>query len=210
MSIITSIPKKFTIPFADNTEEKSINQTLKDRRLIFLFGELTEKRSLSICKQLTYHATVKNCREDVTMFIQSPGGGIDELFSILSIIETVPYKLNIVACGQAFSAAAILLMCGTGVRFAAKHATIMIHSVSMTGMEDKSTAEMTLEAEVMKYFQKKLNKLIVQKTNITRNELKEILLSNLDCYFTPKQSLERGIVDKILTTNELEKILKGT
>jgi len=186
-------------------EIETINTTLRDKRVVFLFGEITCKNSRGIIKQLLYYA---DSTEDVTIFMQSEGGAVEATLGILSVMETCPFKTNIVSLGNCYSAAALLLLCGTGKRYASRHSTLMLHLIRLMHAEG-SSVEIASENENMKYFQKKLDKIIISKTAIDREMLKEMYKSNTDVYFTPRQALKVKIIDSIWTEKTLKRMMRG-
>lgn len=65
----------------------------------------------------------------ILVFIDSYGGAVDALASMLSVLDTIPNKLITVATGKAMSCGAMLLSHGD-LRYVAPHARVMIHEVS--------------------------------------------------------------------------------
>ena len=66
----------------------------------------------------------------VNLMINSPGGDIYEMFGIIDYLETLDVKVNTICRGRAFSAAAIILTCGTGTRMMSKRSKVLFHQSS--------------------------------------------------------------------------------
>ena len=72
----------------------------------------------------------KNKSAEINLLINSPGGNVHEMFGIIDYIESLDVKVNTICRGRAFSAAAIILLCGTGNRMISKRSTVMFHQTS--------------------------------------------------------------------------------
>jgi ATP-dependent Clp protease protease subunit len=186
--------------------QHAVDQTLCNSRLVFLYDDIDKKTSLSVTKKLL---SFSGSDKDVTLCIQSPGGCIDSMFSMIGLIDTLPYKVNTICCGQAYSAAAILLLSGTGRRMILPHSTVMMHACMLdAAISGNFTPEEKVAGqELIKYFQKALNRLILKRTKMTKATITEIMKG--EYYFTPKETIEHGIVDSILTASELKRIMNA-
>ena len=134
----------------------------------------------------------------ILIVIRSYGGSVYSLLSMIDVIKSAKVPVATVVVGKAMSAGAVLLSCGTeGMRYAAPHATIMVHeisnSVSGKAGNIKSDADETT----------RLNELMlgIMSLNIgkKRNYLNDIIhsLGHADWYLTAEEALKHGIVNHI-------------
>lgn len=139
----------------------------------------------------------------VVLHINSYGGEVDALFSMLDTLDTIrdmappEFKIFTVTKGKACSAGAVLLSYGD-YRFATPNSRIMIHQV-VTGTVDgwKSHPDNEVEFEETARLNTHLLKILKQqcKSKLTMKEFKTLLNKNL--YFTPEKAKAFGLIDII-------------
>jgi ATP-dependent Clp protease protease subunit len=139
-------------------------------------------------------------RQPIKIFIDSPGGDMTFMWTIINMIETSQTPVWTINYCTAYSAAGDLLAAGHK-RFALPGTTVMIHSGScMYG----GTVE---QAESMKKYFDKLGKKVtdyfLSHTKIDPKMFKKKAPS--DWYLDEKDMLEYGIIDEIIT--DLDTIL---
>lgn len=134
----------------------------------------------------------------IPVVIDSYGGEVYSLLSMLDTISACPIPVATVATGKAMSCGAVLLTAGTpGLRYVAPTASIMIHEVA-SGMKGKVEE---IKADVQE--SDRLNKLIfsLMAKNCKRNAeyFQEIIheKNHADWYLTAEEALKHGVVDQI-------------
>jgi ATP-dependent Clp protease protease subunit len=136
----------------------------------------------------------KNKNAPVNLMINSPGGDIYEMFGIIDYIETLDVKVNTICRGRAFSAAAIILTCGTGTRMMSKRSTVMFHqSSSFLGGK---MSDITAFLDNVKSLEKVIYTMLAEKTNKDAEWWKNKMRS--DCFFTAEELIEIGVIDQII------------
>ena len=99
--------------------------------VIFINDEITDHTLTDfIIRMRSLLQNRKDKEAPVNLMINSPGGDIYEMFGIIDYIETLDVKVNTICRGRAFSAAAVILTCGTGTRMMSKRSTVMFHQSS--------------------------------------------------------------------------------
>tara|TARA_R110000851_G_scaffold79636_4_gene175317 strand:+ start:399 stop:1007 length:609 start_codon:yes stop_codon:yes gene_type:complete len=130
----------------------------------------------------------------VNLMINSPGGDIYEMFGIIDYIESLDVKVNTVCRGRAFSAAAIILTCGTGKRMMSKRSTVMFHqSSSFLGGK---MSDITAFLDNVKSLEKIIYAMLAEKTNQDADWWKNKMRS--DMFLTADELLEIGVIDQII------------
>ena len=126
--------------------------------------------------------------------INSPGGDIHEMMGIVDYIKSLGVQVNTICRGKAFSAASIILTCGTGTRMVSKNSTIMFHQAS--SMISGKLTDVTATVDFVKQVEQDIYNLLAEKTKKDANWWKDNMRSDL--YLTANMALEFGVVDQII------------
>lgn len=135
----------------------------------------------------------------VIVYIDSYGGSVDALASMIETLEEIPNPIITVCIGKAMSCGAILLSHGD-VRFCGKHSRVMIHEVSAGAYGDIHD----MHADVQEF--KRMNEYFIgllakncgyKSYNDFRKLIKE--QDGRDRYLNAQQAVEFGIVDAVGT-----------
>lgn len=173
----------------------------EEQRIFWVDGEIDESlldlvKMIMRCNKEDKDLPVEQ-RKPVRVFIDSPGGDVQALFTTIKAIEiskTPVYTINY--CG-AYSAAAILLTAGHK-RFALPGTSAMFHRGSCYYGGEQSVVEST-----KKYFDaldKKLDEFLFSHTNIDQKIYKRKALSDL--YMDENECLKNNVVDSIVSNFE--------
>lgn len=115
-------------------KESNPYNKLFEERIIFLGVQVDDASANDIMAQLLVLESLDPDR-DITMYINSPGGGFTSLMAIYDTMQYVRADIQTVCLGQAASAAAVLLAAGTpGKRMALPNARVLIHQPSLQGV----------------------------------------------------------------------------
>lgn len=160
-----------------------------------IVNEFTEESAAKFREQVLKKASHGD-DYPIIIYIDSYGGYVDALASMVETIQSVPNPIITVALGKAMSCGAILLSFGA-VRFCGRFSKIMIHEVSAGALGNihdlKNTAEevskvnefwigLLAENCGLKGGYRALRKIIKEK-------------DGKDIYLTPQQAVEFGLVD---------------
>lgn len=181
------LPKKRTLFFGKDVDLVSIEELSEQIVNINEDDDLLEK--LYPVYGLKYE------RKPIKLMIDSYGGYVYQCMGLVGIMEKSTTKIHTYVTGAAMSCGFIMLICGDK-RFAYKHATPMYHQVS-TGFWGK-TQDMEESYKETKRLQKKFESLTIEKTNISKSKLKEILKTKQDWYMDAEEALSVGVIDEII------------
>ena len=173
MNLIPTIIEK-----SKNTERvyDIYSRLLKDR-IIFLSGEITDEVSNNIISQLLYLDSIS--KEDINIYINSPGGSITAGMAIYDTINFIKSDVSTICIGIAASMASIILASGTkGKRYILPNSEVMIHQ-PLGGVQGQAT-EIKIVADRILYLKDKLNKILADKTN---KDLKKIEIDTERDYY---------------------------
>ena len=172
------------------------SRLLKDR-IIFITGEIDDDLANSVIAQLLYLDAVNH--EDISLYINSPGGSITSGMAIYDTMEFVKSNVSTICLGMCASMAAFLLSCGQkGKRYILPNAEVMIHQ-PLGGAQGQAT-EIKIAAERILKLKDKLNKILSENTG---NDL--VTIENdteRDNFMNSDEALKYGIVDKIIKRKE--------
>lgn len=133
-------------------------------------------------------------RQPIKIFIDSPGGDVTFMWSIISMIEMSRTKVITINYCTAYSAAAEILASGHE-RWALPGSHVMLHNGSCAYGGQADQVEST-----KKYFDK-LNKKItahlLERTKIDAKVYKKKAV--IDWFMDEEEALANGVVDKIIT-----------
>jgi|9_EtaG_2_1085328.scaffolds.fasta_scaffold29361_1 ATP-dependent Clp protease protease subunit len=163
--------------------------------VIFLSDEIGEHTLTDfIIRMRSLLQNRKDKTAPVNLMINSPGGDIYEMFGIIDYIESLDVKVNTICRGRAFSAAAIILVCGTGTRMMSKRSTVMFHqSSSFLGGK---MSDITAYLDNVKSLEKVIYGMLSEKTNKDAEWWRNKMRSDL--FLTSDELLEIGVIDQII------------
>lgn len=134
-------------------------------------------------------------REPIFIYINSPGGYLDEAFSLISAIESSKTPVVTVGLGKCFSAAFLILLSGH-VRVTQKYTNLMYHQGS--GGFSGEFGKHYEYVEHYKNCQDQVEKYVLEKSKIKKKKLDEVFKSKTDWFITPQEAQELGIIDEIV------------
>ena len=180
---------------ASSPTDSIFNRLLKDR-IIWLGSEVKDENANVICAQMLMLAA-EDPKKDIWLYINSPGGSITAGMAIYDTMQLIEPDVATIAVGMAASMGQFLLSSGTpGKRYITSHARVLMHQPS--GGVGGTATDVRINAELIMDMKKTLSELTAKQTGHT---VEEIYRDNeYDHWFTAKQALEYGFVDKIVTT----------
>lgn len=166
-----------------------------EKRIIFLGSPIDDNVANDIMAQLLILEQLGS--EDITMYINSPGGSMTALAAILDTMRFVKCDIATICLGQAASAAAVLLSAGKkGKRAALPNARIMIHQPSVHGGGQGQASDIAIQAEEIIRMSDWLTQELVRTTGQSVEQLERDL--ERDKFLTASMAKDYGIVDMII------------
>lgn len=168
------------------------SRLLKDR-IVLLSGEIDDNLANIIVSELLYLDSINH--NDISLYINSPGGSITAGLAIMDTMNYIKSDVSTICLGLSASMAAFLLSCGKkGKRYILPNAEVMIHQ-PLGGVEGQAT-EIKIVAERILSLKDKLNKMLSENTGQSLEKIEHD--TERDHFLNAEQSLEYGIVDKII------------
>ena len=171
---------------------------LLKERIIFISGPIHDGMSTLVVAQLLF-LEAENPKKEISMYINSPGGVVSSGLSIYDTMQYVRPKIATMCIGQAASMGSLLLAAGEkDMRFCLPNSRVMVHQPS--GGFQGQASDIALHAQEILDLKKRLNMIYVKHTNQKISAVEKSL--DRDNFMTPEQSLEWGIIDKIIDRRE--------
>lgn len=178
---------------------REIEEQFLKRREIFLWGEINDESAESIVKKILYFDG--QGAEDITLFINSPGGVISSGLAIYDAMQFAKSDIATVCMGQAASMASVLLTAGTkGKRSVWEHARVLIHQPLISGNMFGPASDIQIQAEEMLRLRENLNQMLADHTG---QPLKKIVEdTDRDFFMSADEAKKYGIVDKVISAKK--------
>ena len=179
---------------------------LRRQRIILLSGEIDDITAHEFIEDMAI--LINSSKDPITIIITSPGGSA---FAGLAIIRSIRHaqSLGIVVngevYGQAMSMAFFILQCCDN-RLMGELCILMAHGVTTGFVGDMRNVD--AEQKLMKLWQKELSRLVAERCSAKGSEVcthefwTEIMQDNTPQFYSAKESLEMGLIDKICDINK--------
>lgn len=184
----------------DHDEDEAVSDhgpkmELMDEHGPIWVNKFTEDSARAFVKQLHFQS-MRDPTVPIIIYIDSNGGEAYALLTMIAAMDQVPNEIVTCAMSKAMSAGALLLACGD-VRFASKHATVMIHEMSAGTIGHID--DINVQHESLVKLNEKLMKILVEKSKYKggATALKKVLREKRDLYLDAEEAKEFGVVDHI-------------
>jgi ATP-dependent Clp protease, protease subunit len=178
----------------DGERSMDLYSRLLDERIIMLTDDFNDDMASSIVAQLLYLQS-EDSTKDITMYINSPGGAVHSMWSIVDTMNIIKCDVSTICIGMAASCGSMTLVAGTkGKRYILPNAEVMIHQPS--GGASGMASDIIIRANHITKTKEKLHKFMAQRTGQPLKKIEKDM--DRDTWLTAEEALAYGIVDKIL------------
>lgn len=175
------------------------SRLLKDR-IVFITGEIDDVMANNVIAELLYLDSINN--NDINIYINSPGGSVSAGMAIYDTINFLASDVSTTCLGIAASMAVFLLAAGKrGKRFILPNADVMIHQ-PLGGAQGQAT-DIKIASDRIVNLRKRLNKCLAKNTGQSLKKIEKD--TERDNYLDARESVNYGIVDKIILEKEKRK-----
>ena len=174
-----------------------VYQKLSNDRILFVTGDIDEKTATDICATLLLKSH-ENEEKKITLFINSNGGNIRDVFMIYDMMLMIDAPIETVCVGAAADEVAVLLVAGEpGMRLATKNSLISVgqlenkYGMHANMVDAKKYMQMTEEDN------KRYLSVIAENSGKTLKQISE----NFDrrVFMNATKALKYGLIDKIVS-----------
>jgi ATP-dependent Clp protease protease subunit len=187
-----------TDPAPNRTEADTLSleefayRRLFQQRMVFLRGEIKDSVADDVAAQLL--ALDVTGGDDITLFVDSPGGDVTGLFAIHDTMQMIGAKVHTRCVGMAASSAAVILATGTGVRSATPNARILIHQPH--GGIQGTARDIEIHAKEFSLLRERLDAILAERTGQPIERIRQD--TDRDHWLTPEAAKEYGLIDEIV------------
>ncbi len=175
------------------------SRLLKDR-IIIMGEEVLDGMANTVIAQMLFLES-EDPDKDINMYVNSPGGSVTAGMAIYDTMQYIKPDVTTICMGQATSMAALLLAAGAaGKRYALPHSRIMIHQ-PLGGTQGQAT-DIDIHAKEILKMRDTLNHILFKHTGQPIEKVKKD--TERDYFMTSEEAKEYGIVDKVITTREMQ------
>lgn len=179
-----------------------MSKLLQDR-IIICAGEVKDEMAQVLIAQMLYLANESD--DDITMYINSPGGSVSAGLAIFDTMQFIPCKVSTVCFGLAASMGSFLLSAGAkGTRKSLPNSRIMIHQP--LGGAQGQAVDVRIQAREILFMRDILNQHLADATGQTIEQIAEDC--DRDNFMTPEEAVEYGLIDEIIPTKSWPRVKK--
>lgn len=174
---------------------------MSDHHKDIIVNKFTEESAKHFREQVISRA-MRDHEAPIIVYIDSYGGYIDSLNSMLETMEQVPNQIITVCIGKAMSCGAVLLAAGDH-RFCGRRSRVMVHQGS--GAAWGPIESQQNDVDESKRLNKQLMTFIAKRCGMSLKDFKEEMKKRLvkgddearDMYLPAEAALELGIIDYV-------------
>ena len=169
----------------------NINDVLNESRIIFLNGEIDPEMSNYVITKLMYLDSLNH--EDISIYINTPGGSVADGLAIIDTMKLVKSKVNTIGYGTVASMGAIILACGDR-RSCMEHTRCMLHQV-YGGMQGR-ISDVEIAYNNMLEVKDELMELLSARVKKDRKKVEKDC--ERDHWMSAKEARDYGLIDEVL------------
>ena len=174
-----------------------IRDEMLSHREVELAGEVDADSVNALIRELRYLQR-QDPEGEITMYINSPGGGVDSGLALYDVMQTVSCPIRTVCVGLAASMAALLFISGSR-RDMLPHSRLMIHDplIVQTGgsaLRLKAVSDDLMETRQI------TARVIAEHSGRSLEEILEKTAT--DSFFRAEEAVACGLADNIITSFE--------
>jgi len=191
------IDEELESPYETVSQQLATQLDLRDS-VIYLNDDIGENTLVDLMirvRAILNNRTSDTRNEPINLIINSNGGDVYEMLGIIDYIESLSVPINTICRGRAFSAAAVILACGTGIRMASKRSCVMFHE-SISFMDGIKISDMSAYINNLNSLENDVCNLLASKSNKNADWWKQ--QQKTDLFLSAEQLKQYGIIDEII------------
>jgi ATP-dependent Clp protease protease subunit len=171
-----------------------VGRRLLARRRVMLVGPIDPNTATLLCSQLLV-LDAEAPTEPVVIYINSPGGSVDDGFAIYDTMRTLQAEVVTVCLGLAASMAQFILCAGTpGRRYAHRFSRVLMHQPH--GQVEGTATDISIQAAQFAYLRKTMAELTARHTGQTIERV--VADADRDLWLTAEEAQAYGMIDHVV------------
>ncbi len=134
--------------------------------------------------------------QSLTLNIDSPGGSVEDGFTIFDAIKSLGVPVTAHITGTAASMASVIMLSASKIKIA-EHGRVMIHRV--TGGAAGNADDMAAAAAVIKQFEDRIVAVYVERTRKDEAEIRDLMKAEMGTWFFGQEAIDAGFADELIT-----------
>jgi ATP-dependent Clp protease protease subunit len=182
-----------------------IYSRLLNERIVFIGSAIDDQVANLVVAQLL-HLESADPDKDISIYINSPGGGVYAGLAIYDTMQFIKPDVQTICFGVAMSMGSLLLAGGApGKRMALPNARILIHQPS--GGFQGQASDIAIHAQEALDLRAHLEAIYAKHTDKPVAQVHQDM--ERDRFFTTEQSVEYGLIDRVIERHELTRAATG-
>ena len=182
---------------------KGITQVSADSRLlaqrtVFIEGEIDSEAACEFIKKIMI-LNAEDSNKPIDVLINSPGGEINSGMVMYDVIQASKAPIRMFCIGRAYSMGAVLFACGNHGRYMLPHGELMLHEPLLGNRVGGNSSSIKSISESLLETKRKMNQILAKHTGKSEKEVEKA--TSYDHYYSPEESIEFGLCDKIVDFN---------
>ena len=182
-----------------------IESRLMADRKIFIEGEISPDSACEFVKKVMF-LNKEDSRKYIDVLINSIGGDVNSGMLIYDVIQSSKAPIRTFCIGKAYSMGAVLFASGNHGRYMLPHGELMIHEPLLGNRVNGNSSSIKSISDSLLETKNKINQILTKHTGRSLKEVEKA--TSFDHYFSPEESLEFGLCDKIVNLFDMI-ILEG-
>jgi ATP-dependent Clp protease, protease subunit len=177
-----------------------VYQKLANDRILFICDLITDQLASDIVASLL----LKDAEEPgskITLFINSTGGDIRNIFMIYDIMKMIESPIQTVCIGAAMNEAVLLLAAGTpGMRFATKNCRLAVSQLINDYILDSNLTDAKKMLDLSVQDNKRMMDILAKCTGKTSKQLMQDFDRRV--FMAAPQAVKYGLIDKVVKVSK--------
>lgn len=173
-----------------------VYQKLSNDRILFITNFITDEVAADIAATLLLKDS-EDPGKKITLFINSPGGDIRNVFMIYDMMQMIESPVETVCIGTARDEAAVLLAAGSeGMRFATKNSCIAVSQLVHDWMTHSNLTDAKKILVLSMQDNKRMMEILAHCTGKTVKQINEDFDRRV--FMSAPQAVKYGLIDKVV------------
>jgi ATP-dependent Clp protease protease subunit len=182
-----------------------IYSRLLNERIVFIGTPVDDQVANLVVAQLL-HLESEDSEKDISLYVNSPGGVVYSGLAIYDTMQFVKPDVQTICFGVAMSMGSLLLAGGaSGKRMALPNSRVLIHQPS--GGFEGQAADIEIHAKETLELRRHIDEIYSQHTGQPIERVHDDM--DRDRYFTAEQAREYGLIDRVISSHELNRLPTG-
>jgi ATP-dependent Clp protease protease subunit len=182
-----------------------IYSRLLNERIVFIGTPVDDQVANLVVAQLL-HLESEDDQKDISLYINSPGGVVYAGLAIYDTMQFVKPDVQTICFGVAMSMGSLLLAGGApGKRMALPNSRILIHQPS--GGFQGQASDIEIHARETLELRRHVDEIYSRHTGQSVERVHDDM--DRDRYFTAEQAREYGLVDRVISSHEMNRMRTG-